>query len=91
MIVEFGDIDSNGYLDRIFVHKDFQQQGIASKICNELEQYAKDKGLLFITTEVSITAKPFFQKYGYQILKEQQIDRNGQFLTNYLMRKKLIK
>lgn len=91
IIVGFGDIDSNGYLDRLFVHKDFQQQGIASKICNELERYAKDKEFLFITTQASITAKPFFQNYGYQILKEQHIERNGQFLTNYLMRKKLIK
>lgn len=91
MIVGFGDIDSTGYLDRLFTHKDFQQQGIASKILNELEQYAKDKGFSFITTEASITAKLFFEKYGYEIIKEQQIERNGQILTNYLMRKKFIK
>jgi putative acetyltransferase len=85
--VGFGDMNNKGYLDRLFVHKNFQQQGIASKICNELEQYTKDKGFSFITAESSITSKSFFQKYGYQIIKEQQIERNGQILTNYLMRK----
>ena len=89
MIVGFGDMDSTGYLDRLFIHKDFQKQGIASKICNELEQYAKDKGYSFVGTEASITAKPFFVKYGYQVIEEQQVERNGQFLMNYLMLKNL--
>lgn len=31
-IVGFGDIDRTGYLDMLFVHKDFQGQGIASAI-----------------------------------------------------------
>ena len=33
IIVGFGDIDKTGYLDRLFVHKDYQRQGIASAIC----------------------------------------------------------
>lgn len=36
-IVGFGDIDKSGYLDRMFVHKDYQRQGIASAICDALE------------------------------------------------------
>ena len=34
-IVGFGDIDRTGYLDRLFVHKDHQREGIASAICDE--------------------------------------------------------
>ena len=34
-IVGFGDIDKAGYLDRLYVHKDYQKQGIASSICDE--------------------------------------------------------
>ncbi|MCC4422454.1 GNAT family N-acetyltransferase [Limosilactobacillus reuteri] len=37
-IVGFGDIDQTGYLDRLFVHSDFQRQGIATAICNALEE-----------------------------------------------------
>lgn len=88
-ILGFGDMDDNGYLDRLFVHKDFQGQGIASKICNELEQYAKDRGCSILTTEASITAKPFFKKQGYKIIKEQQVERKSEILTNYLMQKNL--
>ena len=37
IIVGFGDIDNTGYLDRLFVHKDYQRQGIASALCDKLE------------------------------------------------------
>jgi len=40
-IVGFGDIADSGYLDRLFVHKDYQGIGVASAICNELEGSVK--------------------------------------------------
>ena len=42
-----------------------------------------------ITTHASITAKSFFLKRGYQVIKEQQVIRNGVVLTNYVMEKVL--
>lgn len=33
IIVGFGDIDKTVYFDRLFVHKDYQNQGIASDYC----------------------------------------------------------
>ncbi len=38
IIVGFGDIDKTGYLDRLFVHSDYQGKGIATAICNQLEE-----------------------------------------------------
>ncbi|CAH2213238.1 GNAT family N-acetyltransferase [Tepidibacter aestuarii] len=86
-IVGFGDLSLSGYLDRLFVHKNYQKQGIAKEIVEELEMYAKNIGLTIITTQASITAKPFFEKQGYHVIKEQQIERKGQFLINYKMEK----
>lgn len=83
-IVGFGDIDKTGYLDRLYVHKDYQSQGIATAICDELEGMTEmDK----ISTHASITAKPFFLSRGYKIVKKQQVIRNGISLTNYVMEK----
>ena len=81
IIVGFGDIDKDGYLDRLFVHFNYQGKGIATAICNQLEQAVEGK----ITTHASITAKPFFEKRGYKVVKEQQVERQGIFLTNYVM------
>ena len=83
-IVGFGDMDGNGYLDRLYVHKDHQGQGIASAICDELERFAAGKT---ITTHASITAKPFFQHRGYCVMRWQEVIRRGVALTNFVMKK----
>src|SRR5699024_10461668 len=83
-LLGFGDIDSTGYLDRLYVHKDHQRQGIASAICDELERAVPAEK---ITTHASITAKPFFLKRGYRVVLEQQVERGGLLLINYVMEK----
>lgn len=85
-IVGFGDIDTNGYLDRLYVHSGYQRMGIASALCNELEKSVNTKKII---TYASITAKPFFELRGYQVIKEQQVERRGVFLTNYVMEKNI--
>ena len=81
IIVGFGDLDKTGYLDHLFVHLDYQGKGIATTICNRLESAVQEN----IVTHASITARPFFEKRGYKVVKEQQIERQGVFLTNFIM------
>lgn len=84
IIIGFGDVDSTGYLDRLYVHKDYQNQGIATAICEKLEcGFEVEK----ITTHASITAKSFFEKRGYKVIKKQTVERNGVLLHNYVMEK----
>lgn len=83
-ILGFGDIDKTGYLDRLYVHGDYQGKGIATAICNQLEQAVQGN----VITHASITAKPFFEKRGYEVIKEQKVERQGIFLTNFVMEKK---
>ena len=83
-IVGFGDIDKTNYLNLLYVHRDFQRRGIAAAICDRLEKKAEGS---VISTHASITAKPFFLKRGYRVLREQQVERQGVLLTNYVMEK----
>lgn len=57
VIVGFGDIDNTGYLDRLFVHKGYQRQGIATALCDRLEA-----GFDKVTTHASITASDYFRR-----------------------------
>lgn len=82
-IVGFGDLDQTGYLDRLFVHCDYQRKGIATAICDRLEDFVSGD----VTTHASITARPFFEKRGYQVVKEQEVERRGVSLKNYVMKK----
>lgn len=86
MLAGFGDIDGTGYLDRLYVHKDCQRRGIATALCDSLEQaFPVEK----VTSHVSITARPFFEGRGYRILRQQQVVRGGISLTNYVMEKRI--
>lgn len=86
-IVGFGDIDETGYLDRLYVHKDCQHRGIATALCDALEA-AYDDTLTTLCTHASVTARPFFEQRGYQVLSAQQVERQGILLKNFRMQKK---
>ncbi|KKB46523.1 hypothetical protein HMPREF1212_04018 [Parabacteroides sp. HGS0025] len=91
VIVGFASVNDAGYMHALFVHKDFQHQGIASSLYKYLEIYAKEKGAKKLTSEVSITAKPFFEKQGFQVDEEQKRKANQLCLINYKMSKELHK
>lgn len=82
-IVGFGDMDQTGYLDRLYVHSEYQGKGIATAICDRLEAAVQGN----IVTHASITARPFFEQRGYKVVKEQQVERQGILLTNFVMMK----
>ena len=89
-IVGFSSITSQGYLHSMFVHKDFQSEGIATLLLKEIERHAIATGIIRITSEVSITARPFFEKWGYTVEVEQKRRANQLCLTNYWMAKGLV-
>lgn len=86
LVVGFGDIDEAGYLDRLYVHKDYQNRGIATAICDRLEN---EIGTKSVRVHASITARPFFEKRGYRVVKSQGFERHGVMLTNFVMVKDL--
>ena len=89
IIVGFGNMDATGYLDKLFVHRQYQRQGIASAICDVLEHNAAMRKLVLLSTHASITARPFFERRGYYVVKAQQVTRRNQQLCNFVMQKAL--
>lgn len=81
IITGFGNIDDAGDLDCLYVHHQYQGCSTASLLCDELEKHVQGD----ITVHASITAKPFFEKRGYQTIEKQQVERKGVLLENFLM------
>ena len=77
MIIGFADLAEDGYLDRLYVHRDWQGRGVATALCDALP----DARL----THASLTARPFFEKRGWHVVREQQVERRGVRLTNFVM------
>ena len=90
-IIGFSSMNADGYLHSMFIHKDWQRKGIASALLSEMESYAGGRGAGEIISEVSITARPFFERQGYTVRKEQRARANRLELTNFVMTKKLQK
>ena len=88
-IAGFGDLDSTGYLDRLYVHKDRQGAGVGREILKNLENHAISQKNSVVTSHVSITARPFFEHHGYAAVRAQLVERKGVVLKNYVMEKKL--
>ena len=88
-IVGFASIDTSGYLDLLYIHKDYQAIGIASKLLNCVEKAAKEMGFAEITVQSSITAKPFFLKKGFVITGEHNKLINGVPFINSMMKKRI--
>lgn len=88
-LIAFGNIGKTGYLYRLYVHPDYLRKGIASKLVEELEEYAKKHGSHVINVTSSITSKAFFESKGYAVIEEQINERRGERLLRYLMEKKI--
>lgn len=87
-IVGFASLEDN-YIDFLFVHKDFQGRGIAKQLFEALLQKAIETNVEILTSNVSLTARPFFEKMGFVVIQKQDNPTRGVNLTNFRMEKNL--
>lgn len=91
IIAGFGELKPNGHIDCFYCHTDYQRCRVGSQIYRAIEAKAFDLGVGQLITEASITAKPFFQRMGFSIVKKQQVACRGEIFVNYIMKKLLKK
>ncbi len=89
-IVGFADMSYEGYLDRLYVHKDYQGRWVSFYLFKAIEKAARDLGLSKIITDCSITAKGPAERMGFSVIREQVVERRGMRFINYHMEKMLI-
>ena len=89
-IVGFATLVDFQYIDFFYVHKDHQRKGIADKLYAAIEKEAIKNQQIELKADVSITAKGFFEKSGFEVLAEQRVFRKGIELMNYKMKKIII-
>lgn len=88
-IVGFTDLESDGHIDMLYVHADYQNQGVASRLLETVESKARNALLSQLYTEASITARRFFERRGFQIITSQTVRFGGQEFLNFRMQKQL--
>ncbi|EMV4054395.1 GNAT family N-acetyltransferase, partial [Escherichia coli] len=71
------------YIDMLFVDPEYTRRGVASALLKPLIKSESE-----LTVDASITAKPFFERYGFQTVKQQRVECRGAWFTNFSMRYK---
>jgi putative acetyltransferase len=89
IIVGFGELEANGHIDCFYCHKNYQGCGVGKQIYRAIETKAVKLSLNRLFVEVSITAKPFFQRMGFSIVQKQEVTCRGETFVNYVMEKSL--
>ena len=86
-LVGFLSIERNGYINRLYTHKDFQKRGIASALYNKAEEWAKGNGICEISLDSSKTAKGFYLKMGFKESGISVISHGDVVFRNTVMKK----
>ena len=88
-LLGMGSITPDGYLDMMYVAHTHQGKGIARLLMSRLETFAREQGVNLIRSDVSITARSFFERMGFKVVKPQKVNIDGLIFDNFVMEKEL--
>lgn len=72
-------------VDLLYVHPEVQHRGVARALYDRMISWAVDRGIRHLRSEVSITARPFFESTGFRVVRQQVVQRRGVSLQNFRM------
>ncbi len=89
-IVAYADVQSNGYIDHFFVSGSHARQGVGTMLMNSIHEASNVQGIKVLTSDVSRTAQPFFEKFDFAVVEKRSPVIRGVVVPNALMQKKLV-
>jgi putative acetyltransferase len=89
-LVGFADLQDDGYIDLFYCNHEVIGSGVGGALMCHIFTTAKHLKIWRLYSHVSITAKPFFEHFGFRVLNAQEVNVRGVALTNYVMERCLI-
>ncbi|EOB4245219.1 N-acetyltransferase family protein [Vibrio metschnikovii] len=87
VIVGYTDLQANGLIDHFFCHHEYQGKGVGKALMNHVFKVGNSRGIKRYFSEVSITARPFYEHFGFKVVQAQEMEVRGQKLRNFVMEK----
>lgn len=81
-------LNHDGHLDMAYVRPRQMGKGLAKRLYDACLADPAAAGLRRLDTEASHLSRRFFEKEGWDVLREQEIERFGVKLTNFRMEKR---
>ncbi len=88
--VGFTDLEADGHVDMLYVDPSFQRRGVATLLLQTVEESARAGAMTRLYSEVSLTARPTFERAGFNVVTPERVFRNGQWFDRFQMEKHLI-
>ena len=83
----YADLQANGYIDHFFVSGARPREGIGAQLMRHLLNEAQRLGLAELTSDVSRTAQPFYEPFGFYVVEQRSRELRGVVIPNALMRR----
>ena len=88
-VAGYADLQPAGLIDHFFVAAWAGRKGVGSALMLHVHGRAAGLGLRELFADVSLTARPFFQKFGFAVQEAHMADVRGVPLANFRMAKAL--
>ncbi|WP_269542947.1 GNAT family N-acetyltransferase [Cerasicoccus fimbriatus] len=89
-VVGFLELEPDGHIDCCYVHPKAARSGVGTALIQHAVATAFARGLDRLHVEASICAKPVFEKQGFRVLYENNVNIRGVDLINYKMELKKV-
>jgi putative acetyltransferase len=89
VLAGFASYTHGGYLDFLFTHPAFARRGVASSLYQRVESALRAVGAPGVTAHVSLAARPFFDRHGFELDTEECVESRGAYLRRFAMHKHL--
>lgn len=78
--------EDDGHIDLLFVAPGCAGRGVAKALFDHAAAALAELGIAELFTEASLVARPFFERQGFVVEEEQQVERRGVVLRRFAMR-----
>jgi putative acetyltransferase len=89
VVAGFAAYTKEGYLDFLHTHPNFARRGVATGLYRHVEDRLRLTKLSKVTTHSSLAARAFFDRQGFLVDAEENVECRGAYLRRFAMHKPL--
>ncbi|WP_371378963.1 GNAT family N-acetyltransferase [Thalassotalea aquiviva] len=84
-IAAYADLQDDGYIDHFYCATEYIGQGVGGHLMRHIIALAQSRKMNRLYSQVSLSAKPFFAHFDFNVVKSQTVNVRGVSLQNFVM------
>jgi putative acetyltransferase len=89
-VAGYAALQASGYIDHFYVAASYARRGVGNALMEGIHQAARQRPLVELWTDASLTAEPFFRKWNFVAESRRSVVVRGVGMFNVRMRKQLL-